>query len=85
MHELPLLYAFCRETNQDMCDFSEKTYGDVIYDFSAGNMEVAAGNSKVIEEVYKMIQKQKKVNERLSNIIIRSMNGNPGEGGDRER
>ena len=85
MHELPLLYAFCRETGQDMCDFSGRSYDDTTYDFSAGETEVVAGNERTIKEVCKMIQRQKEVNERLKIMFQRSLSSNPGDDGGRER
>ena len=40
MHELPLLYAFCKETGQEMVDFERNSYDDIIYEFSGKNAEV---------------------------------------------
>ena len=69
MHELPLLYAFCSETGQDMCDFSGRSYKDITYDFSGGDAEVVAGNEEVIKEVCEMIEKQRGINKKIIGIL----------------
>lgn len=85
MHELPLLYAFCKETGQDMCDFTGRSYDEITYDFSGGDAEVVAGRQRTIEEICRMIQRQNEANERLKILIQRSLSSNPGNDGDRER
>ena len=57
-HELPMLYAFLKETGGEMVDFDGVPYDDKIYEFKAGNASVIAGNSKVVEKVKKSIDAQ---------------------------
>lgn len=64
-HELPLLYAFCRETGKEMVDFDGKKYDEKVYDFSGKNASVIASDEKTIEKCLELIQKQKKVNEKI--------------------
>ena len=40
MHELPLLYAFAKETGLDMVNFEGKTYRDVVYDFNGKDVDI---------------------------------------------
>lgn len=72
MHELPLLYAFCKENGDDMCDFRGKSYDEVVYDFNKGDVEVIAGNSEVIKDVSLLIQNQINMNRVIQKRIITS-------------
>jgi len=55
MHELPLLYAFCKETGKIIVDFEKKSFDEMIYDFHGKNINVIAGDKKLIEQVYNLI------------------------------
>lgn len=65
-HELPLLYAFCKETGQEMVDFDGNSYDDKIYEFSGKNAEVIAGSSRIIDRVRRCINLQKNQMLRVS-------------------
>lgn len=67
-HELPLLYAFAKETGKEMVDFNRNSYDEKIYDFSGVDAEVIAGDSKLIDEVIAAIQMQKQANERVKEL-----------------
>ena len=71
-HELPLLYAFSKETGKKMVDFEGVPYDDRIYDFKGGDAEVIAGDSRVIEEVMFSIKAQKQAIERVKQALISS-------------
>lgn len=90
-HELPLLYAFSKETGKEMVDFDGKPYDDRVYDFKGGNAEVIAADQKTVEDVMKAIQMQKQAIERVKELCrtsfvkgpasaahIREMNGKLG-------
>ena len=67
-HELPLLYAFSRETGLDVVDFDGLSYGEKIYDFNGKNAEVVAGNEEVRKTVLNYIKKQRWVNKELEEV-----------------
>lgn len=71
-HELPLLYAFSKETGKKMVDFEGVPYDDRIYDFKGGDAEVIAGDSRVIEEVIFSIKAQKQAIERVKQALVSS-------------
>ena len=71
-HELPLLYAFSKETGKEMVDFSGVSYDDRVYDFTGGDAEVIAGDARVIEEVSTIINAQKHAIERVKQALIAS-------------
>ena len=71
-HELPLLYAFCKETGKEMVDFEGVAYDDREYDFSGGDAEVIAADPKVIELIRLSIQAQDKAIESMKNLIRRT-------------
>ena len=71
-HELPLLYAFSKETGKDMVDFDGVSYDDRVYDFKGGDAEVIAGDQRVIEEVSTIIRAQKQAIERVKQALIDS-------------
>lgn len=58
-HKLPLLYAFCKETGQEMVDFEGNSYDDRIYEFSGKNAEVIAGTPQVVDRVMRYINLQR--------------------------
>ncbi len=68
-HELPLLYAFAKETGQQMVDFDGNYYDNKTYDFKGGNAEVVAGDPKVIADVLKKINFQKQAIARVQDLI----------------
>lgn len=68
-HELPILYAFCAETGQDMVDFDGKSFKDVAYDFSGKDVDVIAGNESIIEKVRILITKQKLANKKINDML----------------
>ncbi len=68
-HELPLLYAFSKETGKEMVDFDGVPYDDRVYDFKGGDAEVVAGDQRVIEEVLFAVRAQKQAIERVKDAI----------------
>lgn len=68
-HELPLLYAFSRETGKQMVDFDGISYDDKVYDFKGGDAEVIAGEPKVIEDVMMAVKIQRKAIERVKEML----------------
>lgn len=72
-HELPLLYAFSKETGKEMVDFSGVSYDNKVYEFSAGDAEVIAGDAKVIEEVMFAVKAQRQAIERVKAAIRQSV------------
>lgn len=71
-HELPLLYAFSKETGKEMVDFNGVPYDDRLYDFTGGDAEVIAGDARVIDEVSTIINAQKQAIERVKQALIAS-------------
>lgn len=71
-HELPLLYAFSKESGKEMVDFEGNSYGDKVYDFKGGDAEVIAGDKDVIEQVMFVIDAQKLAIERVKGMIRES-------------
>lgn len=69
MHELPLLYAFAKETGLDMVDFDGNSYGDLPYDFSGSGVDVIAGDEKLIEKVRFLVTKQKLANKKINEML----------------
>lgn len=69
MHELPLLYAFCKETGQEMVDFDGKPYDDVAYDFKGKDADVIAGDEKIIDRVRVLVTKQKLANKKINDML----------------
>lgn len=70
-HELPLLYAFSKETGKKMVDFEGQLYDDKIYDFKGENAEVIAGDNNVVEKVIQLIKIQRRANEKMKELIRR--------------
>lgn len=68
-HELPLLYAFCRETGLDMVDFEGKSYQEMTYNFEGKDAEVIAGDEATIEKVRLLITKQKLANKKINDML----------------
>lgn len=68
-HELPLLYAFAKESGKEMVDFDGNSYDDKVYDFKGGDAEVIAGDKRVIEEVEFAIRAQKQAIERVKSLL----------------
>ncbi len=56
-HELGLLYLFCNETNQILCDFNYKPYNNMLYNFEKNDYDVIAGDKKIVEELISKIGK----------------------------
>ena len=50
-HELGLLYLFCCETNQILCDYNLQLYNDKTYDFSRDDYTVIAGNKELVKDL----------------------------------
>ena len=71
-HELPLLYAFSKESGKQMVDFDGVPYDDRVYDFKGGDAEVIAGDSRVIEEVMFAVKAQRQAIERVKQAIVAS-------------
>lgn len=65
MHELPLLYAFSKESGKEMCNFEGKPFDGEVYDFNGKNLEVISGSPLTIKDVMDLIRRQKIANERL--------------------
>ena len=72
-HELPLLYAFSKESGKEMVDFDGVSYDEKVYDFTGGDAEVIAGNPKVIEEVKYSVNLQKQAIERVKSVLKTSI------------
>ena len=70
-HELPLLYAFAKETGQKMVTFSGESYDDKVYDFKGKDAEVIAGNDFVVDTVLNCIRRQRIANKELSDIYAK--------------
>lgn len=68
-HELPLLYAFSKETGKQMVDFNGVPYDDRVYDFTGGDAEVIAGDQRVIDEVMFAVKAQRQAIERVKEAI----------------
>ena len=71
-HELPLLYAFAKETGAQMVDFDGVPYDDRVYDFKGGDAEVIAGNQRVIDEVTMAVKFQRKAIEKVKEMLRES-------------
>lgn len=71
-HELPLLYAFSKESGKEMVDFDGNSYDDKVYDFRGVNAEVIAGDSRTIEQIMFAIRAQRQAVERVKGIIMSS-------------
>ena len=70
-HELPLLYAFAKETGQKMVNFSGESYDDKTYDFNGADVEVVVGNDYVVEKILNCIRRQRIANKELSDIYAK--------------
>lgn len=70
-HELPLLYAFAKETGLQMVDFDGVSYDDRTYNFSGSNAEVIAGSEEVVSKVLNCIRRQRIANKELSEIYAK--------------
>ena len=68
-HELPLLYAFSKETGKEMVDFDGVPYDDKVYDFKGGNAQVIAADSNVVEKVMLAIKAQRHAIEKVKDSI----------------
>ncbi len=68
-HELPLLYAFSKETGKQMVDFDGIPYDDRVYDFKGGDAEVIAGDQRVIDDVMMSVKIQRKAIERVKDML----------------
>ena len=68
-HELPLLYAFCKETGREMVDFEGVPYDDKEYDFKGGDANVIAADQKVIDLIRLSIQAQDKARESMQDFV----------------
>ena len=69
-HELPLLYAFSKESGKEMVDFDGVPYDDRVYDFKGGDAEVIAGDQRVIEEVMFAVKAQRQAIERVKQSLV---------------
>lgn len=69
MHELPLLFAFCKETNQKMLDFNGQPYDSREYNFKGKGCSVVAGEERTVNEVIELITKQKLVNDKILKLL----------------
>ena len=69
MHELPLLYAFCKETGKQLMDFEMNSYDEMIYDFNGKDATVIAGDENLIEQVHTLIETQQKRNKQMLRIL----------------
>lgn len=69
MHELPLLYAFANENGLIMCDFEGNLFGTKEYDFKGTNAEVIVGDSDVVRDIICLINRQRKVNDAIMDMI----------------
>ena len=76
-HELPLLYAFSKETGKEMVDFEGVPYDDKVYDFKGGNAQVIAADSRVVEKVIHAIKAQRQAIERVKDSIRSSNTKGP--------
>jgi len=54
-HELGLLYLFCCETNQILCDFNLESYDNKIYDFKRDDYSVVAGDKELVKDLVSKI------------------------------
>jgi len=72
-HELPLLYAFCKETGKQMVDFNGIPYDDKVYDFHGKGAEVVAGESNVVEKVLTCIKLQKEYMNKAKSASVSSI------------
>lgn len=77
MHELPLLYAFSKETGKEMCDFEGNKLDNQEYDFLGKDIEVVVGDETTIEDVISLIRRQKIANERLSELLKENRDKKP--------
>ena len=68
-HELPLLYAFSKESGLQMVDFDGNSYDDKVYDFKGGDAEVIAGNQRVIDEVMMAVKVQRAAIEKVKDML----------------
>lgn len=68
-HELPLLYAFSKETGKQMVDFDGIPYDDRVYDFKGGDAEVIAGDQRVIDDVMMSVKIQRKAIEKVKDML----------------
>ncbi len=71
-HELPLLYAFSKETRKEMVDFEGKSYDEEIYDFKGGDANVIAGDSRLVKDVMFLIKAQEHAIKRVKDLIRES-------------
>lgn len=55
MHELPLLYAFCKETGKQLKDFRMNSFDEMIYDFNGKDVTVIAGDGSLIEQIHNVL------------------------------
>lgn len=69
MHELPLLYAFANENGLTMCDFEGNSFSTKEYEFNGTNAEVIVGENQLVEDIISLINKQKKVNSAIMDLI----------------
>ena len=69
-HELPLLYAFSKESGKEMVDFDGVPYDDRVYDFKGGDAEVIAGDQRVIDEVMFAVKAQRQAIERVKQSLV---------------
>lgn len=67
-HELPLLYAFSKETGLDVVDFDGNSYDDKVYNFNGKNAEVISGSKEVTKSVINYVKKQRWVNKQLEEV-----------------
>ena len=70
-HELPLLYAFSKESGLKMVDFDGVSYDDKVYEFGGSNAEVIAGDEEVVQKVINSIRKQRIANKELAEIYAK--------------
>lgn len=69
MHELPLLYAFAKETGLEIVDFEGEAYNGIGYDFKGKNINVIAGDKNLVEKVKMLVDKQKAVNQKIKDTL----------------